>query len=312
MRGAAGLVAMLEAPAAATLFAAVRALAGRGASPSLDHLRSRASTTHIARIAFLGDVEEHVTGLRALLLTALAEGATAAVLLGDLVRRPGPGRYRLLCGAIPPAMDGRVVAVPGNRDLKDGGRCWRSSIGDRAWVETVGDVLLVGIDNGDGEVTEESRAVLEAASSGARTARRVVLVSHVPFHVDGLARADAERGARGLADVARLLGGRTPDVVVSGHVALWQVSRDPSGTLHVCCGGRESDEHWPGTGAPTAALIEFAGPETIVRRLTAPKTEDPADRIRRSVTRAAEFLLRPRMALAAILLAAAGFVLASS
>lgn len=234
-------------------------------------------------VAAFGDVENELTGLRDLLHAVENRGgATFGVLLGDVVRRTTPARYRLLVETIdrrPPAYP--LHAVPGNRDLGDGGRLFTSHLSPREWTFRSAGHVVLGLDDAEGDFTPASLALAARTAAQSPASAPLLVFAHQPIHVDG-ADERLARDCRRRRDALRsALRGREIAAFFSAHLDLWQETRDADGTLHVTNGHVRTKD---GASTPTAAIARCDARGIRVERVSVPTRFDALD--------AARFLVR--------------------
>jgi predicted phosphodiesterase len=166
-----------------------------------------------ARIAVIGDIQNGLSELAAVLELTGTLDPDLILLLGDTVNNAKPGRYAALHGVFREhaPVEAPVLAVPGNHDMRrsnDSLDLYLAWIGPLEWRLDLGGWRILGLNNAAGFPSEASLALLE----GPEPERGLVVVAHRPI--------EAELTPR-------------PDLVLSGHVHAGRNFVDERGTRHI-------------------------------------------------------------------------------
>ncbi len=189
---------------------------GNGEAPASFRAPPRRLREGVARLAFLGDLQRGVADVARPLARTLAEDPVdLLVSSGDLVAHGEAPYYGVLFDAFEAAgIDTPARVVPGNHDLQPRGvrdaaagrDLFGRAFGGGAFLETVGPVLVAGLDTALGPVGDASLEALDRALAE-DPARPWILVCHRPLrrlqHADAPAEPD-------LASVVERVEARPP------------------------------------------------------------------------------------------------------
>ncbi len=153
---------------------------------------------------------------------------------GDFVKNGKPAGYESYAQQIA-ADDIPMVHIAGNHDLRKGEDTYSQYVGDPNWYFDLGNIRIIGLDNGDGKFSPEALALARKAL----TSQKICLVAfHCPPAIGRWAvhsMTEDQHGGNG-GEVMDLIKKAKAPLVFLGHIHLYD-EMDVDGTQYIITAG---------------------------------------------------------------------------
>lgn len=199
----------------------------------IERLLAAADARADVRIGLVGDIQNGVPELGALLDSFRGDRLDFLLQLGDAANTGEPARYAVLRKVFADEAPGiPIIAVPGNHDIEpdDTTRVWTERVGPAEWRLDVRGWRILGIDDAAGSISPASIALLRRAAVDAPPPHGTIVVAHRPLAArvagDGTERRTHELAATGLH----------PTMTFAGHWHENDTYTDGAGAVHYLLG----------------------------------------------------------------------------